>query len=78
MPIYEFTCDGCESDFEVLVRGDEQPTCPSCGGVKLAKQFSVPAAHVSGSSALPVCAPPSPGGGCGLPQCGTGRCAGME
>ncbi|MEO8499121.1 MAG: zinc ribbon domain-containing protein [Planctomycetota bacterium] len=78
MPIYEYTCDGCRTDFEMLVRGGEQPQCPTCGGTKLAKQFSVPAAHVAGSSLLPVRSTPMPGGGCGLPQCGTGRCAGME
>lgn len=77
MPIYEYTCDDCQVDFEVLVRGNEQAECPTCGGVKLLKQFSVPAAHVAGGSQLPVCAPPMTGGGCGLPQCGTGRC-GME
>jgi putative FmdB family regulatory protein len=77
MPIYEYTCDDCQVDFELLVRGTEQPECPTCGSAKLSKQFSVPAAHVSGSSQLPVCSPPMTGGGCGLPQCGAGRC-GME
>ena len=77
MPIYEYTCDRCQDDFELLVRGDEQPQCPNCGGTHLAKQFSVPAAHSAGSSQLPMCNTPPPGGGCGLPQCGQGRC-GME
>ncbi len=77
MPIYEYTCDDCQVDFEILVRGGEQPECPTCGGTKLAKQFSVPAAHVAGSSQLPVCSTPMPAAGCGLPQCGAGRC-GME
>ncbi|MCA9121212.1 MAG: zinc ribbon domain-containing protein [Planctomycetales bacterium] len=77
MPIYEYTCDKCQTDFELLVRSAEQPACPTCGSANLSKQFSVPAAHVSGVSQLPVCTPPMNGGGCGLPQCGTGRC-GME
>jgi len=77
MPIYEYTCDDCHVDFEVLVRGDEQLQCPTCGSLELAKQLSVPAGHVSGASQLRVCSPPMTGGGCGLPQCGTGRC-GME
>lgn len=76
MPIYEYSCDECREDFEVLVRGDEQPECPSCGGHHLVKQFSVPAAHSVGSSSLPVCNTPMPASGCGLPQCGQGRCAG--
>lgn len=77
MPIYEYTCDDCQADFELLIRGQEQPACPTCGGQKLEKQFSVPAAHTAASASLPVCSPPLPGGGCGLPQCGQGRC-GME
>lgn len=75
MPIYEYTCDECSEDFEVLVRGNEQPTCPRCGSAHLAKQFSVPAAHTAHGSSLPVCPTPSSFGGCGLPQCGGGQCA---
>ena len=77
MPIYEYTCDDCQVDFELLVRGAEQPECPTCGGTKLAKQFSVPAAHVSGAMQLPVHSPQMNSGGCGKPQCGAGRC-GMQ
>ena len=77
MPIYEYTCDDCQVDFELLVRGTEHPECPTCGGAKLSKQFSVPAAYVSGASRLPIHSAPVSGGGCGLPQCGTGRC-GMQ
>lgn len=73
MPIYEYNCSQCEAEFEVLVRGDAAPECPNCGGTKLAKQFSVPAAHSSGSSDLPICQP-APSGGCGLPRCGMGGC----
>ena len=76
MPIYEYTCDDCQVDFELLVRGIEQPECPTCGGARLSKQFSVPAAHVAGASQLPVHTPQI-SGGCGRPQCGTGQC-GME
>jgi putative FmdB family regulatory protein len=76
VPIYEYSCDKCSSDFEVLVRSGEQPGCPSCGSHQLVKHFSVPAAHSAGGSSLPVCETPMPSGGCGLPQCGQGRCAG--
>lgn len=77
MPIYEYTCEGCQHDFELLIRGDERPVCPDCGGKKLEKRFSIPAAHIQGGSSLPLCAPRPRGGGCGLPQCGTGGCMGM-
>ncbi len=74
MPLYEYVCDQCQHEFEALVRGDEQPGCPSCGGARLAKRFSVPAAHTGGSRDLPICEAPRPQGGCGLPQCGMGGC----
>jgi putative FmdB family regulatory protein len=77
MPLYEYTCEKCDSDFELLIRSaSDQPACPTCGTAKVIKQLSVPAAHVAGGNALPVCETPR-GGGCGLPQCGTGGCAGM-
>lgn len=75
MPIYEFTCQQCQHDFEALVRSDERALCPSCGGQRLDKRFSVPAAHTAGGKAsLPICDAPRRGpcgmGGCGLPECG--------
>ncbi len=73
MPIYEFTCRGCQEGFELLVRSNENLACPSCGGGELEKQLSVPAAHSAARADLPVCTPPGPGG-CGMPQCGTGSC----
>lgn len=75
MPLYEYNCSSCESQFELLVRGSESPACPQCGSSKLEKLLSVPAAHTAASkSSLPICQTPSPGGGCGLPQCGSGMC----
>lgn len=72
MPIYEYTCETCQSDFELLVRGDEKPSCPECGNSKIEKQWSVPAAPNS-SGELPMADP----GTCGRPQCGQGGCQGM-
>ncbi|PQO26107.1 zinc ribbon domain-containing protein [Blastopirellula marina] len=75
MPLFEYTCEACQSQFELLVRGSEKPKCPECGSAKLEKAWSVPAAHTGGkSNQLPVCGPMPSGGGCGLPQCGTGGC----
>ena len=73
MPIYEYSCRQCTSDFELLIRGSETPNCPECGSDELDKQFSVPAAHSASSNQLPVCEPRNEAG-CGLPQCGGGRC----
>lgn len=75
MPLFEYMCAACAKDFELLVRGSEQPACPRCGGTRLEKLLSVPAAHVqSGANSLPVCSPPRSAGGCGAPQCGQGMC----
>ncbi|TVS20422.1 MAG: zinc ribbon domain-containing protein [Planctomycetaceae bacterium] len=74
MPLYEYSCNQCHSEFELLIRGDHQPQCPECGSHRLEKQLSVPAAHMASSDSLPMC--PSPAAGtCGLPQCGSGGCA---
>jgi putative FmdB family regulatory protein len=69
MPIYEYVCMGCESHFEELVRmDDESPSCPDCGGTRVAKQFSVFAAH--GVTAQPTFGGAS--GGCCGGSCGCG------
>ena len=77
MPIYEYQCGQCASQFELLVRGGETPVCPECESKQLSKQLSVPAAHMASGNQLPVCREPAPRGGCGLPQCGAGFCAGQ-
>ncbi len=43
MPIYEFHCDKCDQDSEILVRStDWQGTeCPHCGSTRLQKKLSV-------------------------------------
>jgi putative FmdB family regulatory protein len=72
MPIYEFHCEKCERDSEILVRSSDWKgtTCPHCGSKKLSKKFSVFAAAGSGGgNDAPMCA--SGGGGC----CG-GHCHG--
>jgi putative FmdB family regulatory protein len=71
MPIYEYVCDQCHSEFELLIRGGEEAKCPECGNERLDKQFSVPASHGSGAD-LPLA------GTCGRPECGLGGCQGRQ
>jgi len=71
MPIYEYRCRDCGSEFEVLVRADEKPVCSACGKRRLEKKPSVPAAH-SAVSIAPAC-PAKEAGVCGE-RCGGGRC----
>jgi putative FmdB family regulatory protein len=42
MPIYEFHCEKCGQDSEVLVRSSKWAgtKCPHCGSTKLDKKFS--------------------------------------
>ncbi len=42
MPIYEFHCEQCERDSEILVRSMDwkNSECPHCGSTKLEKKFS--------------------------------------
>ncbi len=70
MPIYEFHCEKCGKDSEVLVRSSnwEGTPCPRCGSDKLSKKFSTFAANTAGSSEPSCSGNPS---SCGM--CGTGR-----
>lgn len=40
MPLFEFRCPACDSQFELLVRGSTPPVCPSCGGTALERLIS--------------------------------------
>lgn len=72
MPIYEFHCEKCGRDSEILVRSADWggTKCPHCGSAKLDKKFSTfAAAGKGGEDGGGACAPQ--GGGC----CG-GHCHG--
>ncbi|MBW8864247.1 MAG: zinc ribbon domain-containing protein [Verrucomicrobia bacterium] len=66
MPIYEFHCEQCERDSEILVRSaDWKGTkCPHCGSSKLDKKFSTFASAGAGESS-PGKKPKGGGHGCG-------------
>jgi putative FmdB family regulatory protein len=70
MPIYEFHCEKCEKDSELLVRSShwEGIRCPHCGSTRLTKRLSVFAsASASATSAGAAC--DSGSGACGC-RCG--------
>ncbi|HWB00166.1 MAG TPA: zinc ribbon domain-containing protein [Pirellulales bacterium] len=75
MPLYEYHCQACGQEFELLVRSSDRPQCAACGSEQLTKQFSVPAAHTSSGSRLPIAGSEFPG--CGKPGCGPGGCGRM-
>jgi putative FmdB family regulatory protein len=43
MPIFEYRCRSCETQFEMLVRGGATAACASCGSADLERIFSLPA-----------------------------------
>jgi putative FmdB family regulatory protein len=70
MPIYEFHCEKCEQDSEILVRSNDWKgtKCPHCGSTKLAKKFSTFASATAGAAPAPAptsCATKPGGCGCG-------------
>lgn len=73
MPIFEYLCRDCGKRFEALVRGSDQPACPSCQGARLERQLSVFAvgrgtARTSpASGGCETCGDPRGPGSCALP-----------
>ena len=69
MPIYEYACGKCGNEFEMLVRSDTVPGCPSCRSTEVAKKLSVFATAGSAEDEAPIAC-----GTCGHPG-GPGSCA---
>lgn len=79
MPIYEFHCPSCNTDFETRVeRMGESAPCPRCGSAEVERLLSVSAVHTKGSSSFS--SSPCASGQCdfspssGPPCCGGGMC----
>jgi putative FmdB family regulatory protein len=51
MPIYEYTCEGCNHHLEALQKLSEEPLvyCPECGEAALRKKVSAAAFRLKGS-----------------------------
>ena len=67
MPIFEYQCEDCGAEFELLVRSDTRLACPTCESTHLEKQLSVFAVRAPSSSSAQSDAP----GACG--RCGDPR-----
>jgi putative FmdB family regulatory protein len=70
MPIYEYICENCGNEFEMLVFRSDEPVCPACGDKKPTKKmssfgFSVGFKFKSSSA--------GPGSGCS--SCGSSDCS---
>ncbi|MBI3981280.1 MAG: zinc ribbon domain-containing protein [Gemmatimonadetes bacterium] len=51
MPIYEYSCQKCGHQFELLVRGRSTPACPSCTSKNLKRRWSLPSVVTPGTKA---------------------------
>jgi len=74
VPLFEYACQSCDHQFELLVRGTETPECPSCHSPRLERRLSVFAAHNGGGSKSLADAPVGACGACGDPR-GPGSCS---
>jgi putative FmdB family regulatory protein len=67
MPLYEYHCEECGGESELLVSSSVTPECPQCGSERLSKLLSIVAApsreDASGGRAGPA------SGSCGA-RCG--------
>ncbi len=75
MPIYEYVCDDCETQFErIVLNRSQEIACPKCAGKKNTIQLSVfSAPNANGNGAGPSSqssAAPSGGGSCCGGGCG--------
>ncbi|MBF0608720.1 MAG: FmdB family zinc ribbon protein [Candidatus Magnetobacterium sp. LHC-1] len=41
MPIYEYLCNNCNQNVELLVYGNRQVSCPHCGSSEMKKKMSM-------------------------------------
>ncbi|OFW13056.1 MAG: hypothetical protein A3F69_03675 [Acidobacteria bacterium RIFCSPLOWO2_12_FULL_66_10] len=74
MPLFEYECRGCGSQFEYLTGEGQSPSCPSCQGVNLQKLLSVFAVSTGGANGDPAPFPAGACGSCGDPR-GPGSCS---
>lgn len=66
MPIYEYNCQECDEEFELLLRSaDEEPRCPKCNTTAVERLLSVFSARATAKM------PPCEGS---LPRCSESRC----
>ncbi len=88
MPAYDYRCTACGHRFEKRQRITEPAgaQCPACADANCERLITGGTFHLKGSGwyasdytgnsrKSEEKAEPASGGGCGLPQCGTGACA---
>ncbi len=70
MPIFEYHCDACDQDCELLLKSRSQkPVCPHCGAKTLSKKFSAFSAQSAQTHAVSEGCPKSQGRSCPSGKC---------
>ena len=75
MPIFEYKCNHCNKNFELLVRSDTKIRCDKCGNENVKKLFSSFVVNKHNKTQQPSCTTTCPGGfekgSCGSGFCGS-------
>lgn len=76
MPLYEFHCLDCDTQFEELVFSQtELPSCPHCSSPKTEKLISRPCRNKNSSSGADIPSMPAQSSSGGCSGCSGGSCA---
>lgn len=70
MPIYEYSCTDCGTQFELIIHSGDKAVCASCGSTQVERKLSLFAVN-SSAKATPGCAC---GDGYQKGRCGSGMC----
>ena len=74
MPLYEYECEECSKQVEILVPNfDSKAMCPECGSKKLTKLLSVIGSPIT-SNGISSTRGGEDAGSCGRNQCASGGC----
>lgn len=73
MAIFEYKCNQCGADFELLVNSSTVIACKSCGSGDLKKKLSLFGFSSNTENSMPSCAD-SCSGGFSQGTCGSGMC----
>ena len=66
MPIYEYICDECQSQFEkIVINRQQEISCPKCCSKKATIQLSVFSSTIAGGSSKSSSGSPGGGSCCG-------------
>jgi putative FmdB family regulatory protein len=68
MPLFQYTCNNCDHDFEMLVNRGDVIVCPKCKSKRLEQQLTLPGIPQVKDAFPSSCGDPS------LPPCGAPGC----